>query len=165
MKRRRVGLWQPETPVVSFAAPSPDRDVDRHIPGRARLLGKELIEGGGVVDERPERGDLAFLVEVADLSAELRERAPVATVVVVHEGDGVSVVCEDVMNLDVERLKAGDHPAEERQDLLLAPVGASVRAASGHVPHDVVGEGIRCPVGISAARSRRHSSLRDSGKE
>ncbi len=84
------------------------------------------------------------LVEVADLSAELRERAPVATVVVVHEGHGVSVVCEDVMNLDVERLKAGDHPAEERQDLVLAPVGASVRAASGHVPHDVVGEGIRC---------------------
>lgn len=29
--KRRVGLRQPETPVVSFAAPSPDRDVDRHI--------------------------------------------------------------------------------------------------------------------------------------
>lgn len=87
---------------------------------------------------------------MADLGPELTERTPLPSMVVAHEGNGVSVICNDVVDLDIERLEAWDHATEEGQDLFLPAMRAGVRTAPRHVPHDVIGEGVGCPVGSAA---------------
>lgn len=78
-------------------------------------LRKELVERHRIVDQRPEFIDLPVLVDMEDLGPELLEPAVLALVVIPHEDDHVDV--------DAERAKARNDPAEEGQHRLLAAVG------------------------------------------
>ncbi len=117
------------------------------------LLREEVVERARIVDQCPEFLDLAVLVEVEDLGAELLEPAVIALVLVTHEDGHVGLGCQDVMHFDSERAKVRNDSAEEGSHRLLAAVGTGVGAAARDMPHDVVGECIRECVDVAASNS------------
>src|SRR5438067_3863710 len=105
-------------------------------------LAEELVEGAAVTDERGEATNTPVLVQRQDLETVLIENLISLGVVVVNDGDHMTVVGDDVTQLNSEgrRTRFPSDALEEGEDLVDPVLGSAEFPSPRDLPDDVVRE-------------------------